>query len=571
MVTLLWRGWTISRWTWQDDDWVYLADAASMPLGDYMLQMYNGHLMPGEFLIMWVITYLAPLNFTVPLTITAVASALIVLLWGRALATVAGESTWVLMPLALLSLSPLLIRPTMWWASALQVLPLQACLAWGVLVAARMATRPTRRDTAELLAALAVALFFWEKAVLLVLPFVMVLVSARGGTLAARVRLHRWPVAALATLGLTYSGLYLLLGRQSSDQREKGINFARPPTVGETSEFMGSGLGNLLAPGALGGPWGTMPTVSHAFSVAAPWINVATSLTLALVVALVLLTRVGAWLPVAGAAVYTLISWALVLFSSRFVNLGTIAINDERYSVDCFSVVVLGLVLGVARPARSSRGALRGWFVRPAVLGVPLVVSLVLGNVMAVQRIGVSPAKHWVDTLTRDLGERDEVSLVESTAPDHVLAPSYWLEYAKTSRMLSPLRQVSFTEEAPQLRTIADSGRLVPVDVSKDTHSEPGPVEGCGYSIEPGATVAVPMSQELFSWTWVVRIDTFAAEGGEMVVDFGDEQTSLQVRSGLRSVQLPYSGAVAEEIRFTMDGGATCLTSVVIGNARPSG
>ena len=30
VVTALWRAWTVSRWSWQDDDWVYLADAARL-------------------------------------------------------------------------------------------------------------------------------------------------------------------------------------------------------------------------------------------------------------------------------------------------------------------------------------------------------------------------------------------------------------------------------------------------------------------------------------------------------------------------------------------------------------
>lgn len=553
---------------------MYLANASSMPLVEYALQMYNGHLMPGEFLVMWIITAIAPLDYTVPLALTAVFSALVVGIWGRALSHIAGERRWLLVPLVLISLSPLLIRPTIWWASALQVLPMQACLAWGVLVAARMATRPTRRGTVELVVALAVALFFWQKAVLLLLPFFMVLVSAKGGALLDRIRLHRAPILALTLLAGGYSALYLALGRQGSDQREKGINFSSPPSLKDSLEFMSSGLGNLLAPGTLGGPWGSMPTVSHAYSVATPAVNIATSALLAVTVVAVLVTRRGAWVPLAVGAVYTLVSWALVLFSSRFVNLGTIAINDERYSVDCFTVVLLALTLGIAGPARTRvpTAFQAGPFSRALAVAIPgaLLVSLVLGNVLAVQRIGIAPAKPWVDAMTRELEARDNVTLVESTAPDRVLAPSYWLEYAKASRMLSPLEHVSFTDPAPQLHVVSDTGQLEPVVVNEDARSDPGPVEGCGYTVQPGSVVIVPLNRELFAWNWVLRVDTFAAEGGTMVIDLGAQERTLEVSSGLQSVALPYSGEVSKEISVAIDGGTVCLTSLVVGNPKPA-
>jgi hypothetical protein len=288
----------------------------------------------------------------------------------------------------------------------------------------------------------------------------------------------------------------------------------------------------------------------------------------------VIVTRRGAWVPLAGAAVYTLVSWALVLFSSRFVNLGTIAINDERYSVDCFTVVLLAFVLGVARPLRqrlpAARRAGRASRALAGGLTFALAVSLIVGNVLAVRRIGVAPAKSWVDTVTQGLRARDRVTLVDSTAPDRVLAPSYWLEYARTSRMLSPLENVSFSAPSPELQLVSDTGRLEPVAVSEDARSEPGPVEGCGYTIEPGTIVSVPMTQDLFSWNWVLRVDTFAAQGGELVLDLGKQERTVMVGSGLQSVALPYSGEVSDELRATIDGGTICLTTVVVGNPIPA-
>ena len=86
VLVLVWRAWLVSRWTWDFDDWVYMADTRSMSFGAYLMQDYNGHLMPAEFLLSWLVTYLAPLNFVVPVVLVSTACAASTWLWGRAFA-----------------------------------------------------------------------------------------------------------------------------------------------------------------------------------------------------------------------------------------------------------------------------------------------------------------------------------------------------------------------------------------------------------------------------------------------------------------------------------------------------
>ncbi len=576
-VTLVWRAWVASRWTWQErDDWVYLSNAATMPFLDYVFQIYNGHLMPAEFFVNWLVTAWAPLNYSLPLVLIAVGSAGVVWQWGRALAAVADEHRWLLLPLALLAASPLMIRPVIWWASALQVLPLQFCMASVVLFAGRMAVEPDRRDRAKLAVAFVVALLFWEKAVLLVLPIGLVLICAHGGTPRARVRLHRSTILTVAGVAIAYTLLYLVLGHGSGDQREKGVNFSRPPTGGEALEFLLSGLGSLLAPGVAGGPWGSMPTTSHAYSLASPWVSWTTMAALLMAVAGIVRLRREAWLPLLGAILYLFVSWGLVLFSSRFVNLGTIAIDDERYVVDSFAVLLLALVLALARPARSRELAQAAVLRDPRIrrvasFAVPatLTASLVAGNLTAAHRIGVSPAKSWVDSVTAELGN-DPVTLVESVAPDRVLAPSYWLDYAKASRMLAPLDAVSFTEPANDLHVLSETGTLESVTVSADTRSQPGPVEDCGYVIAAGRPATIPMTQGLFAWTWAVQVDTIAGEGGRMTIELGSATRTVEVGPGLHSTYFPFGGEVPDSLDVRVEGGTICVTSIIAGNALPS-
>ena len=579
-VALVWRGWTVTRWSWQDDDWVYLANASTMSLPDYLFQMYHGHLMPGEFLVMWVATRVAPLDHTVPTLLTAVAAAGVVLLWARALARIAGERVWVLVPLALLALSPLLIRPTVWWASALQVLPLQACLAWGVLVAAAMARTPTRRGTVQLVAALVVGLFFWEKAILLVAPFAMVLVSADGGRLVERVRRHAITLAALGAVSAAYLALYLFLGRGGTDQEELGVNFSNPPSAREALDFIGSGLGNLLAPGTLGGPWGSMPGGSEPFAEAAPTVQLVTSLLLALAVAVVVVAYRQAWVPFTAAAAYTLVSWALVLFSSRFANLGSLAINDERYTADAFAVVVLAFVVALTRPVRAGARVRRRVPVPARVLVTGLagvsIVSLVVGNVLAVQRIGTHPGRAWAENVRTEIlrsPEPSPVVLWDGYAPQTVLQTGFWNEWSLLSSMLLPLGdRVAFREPAAQIYQPDDDGMLVPVGISELSTSEPGPDDGCGYLVEPGRSVPVPMSAALFHWGWGLEVSAYSASGGDLRVDLGSTDVDLTLPSGVQTRAVQVDGEVADTVVLSVPddaAGAICVTEMHVGEPEP--
>ena len=48
--------WTISHWSWFADDWIYLDQTQHQGFLEYVFQGYNSHLMPGQFLVTWIIT-----------------------------------------------------------------------------------------------------------------------------------------------------------------------------------------------------------------------------------------------------------------------------------------------------------------------------------------------------------------------------------------------------------------------------------------------------------------------------------------------------------------------------------
>ena len=118
VATAAWRWWTISHWSWFADDWIYLYETQEQGFLAYVFQGYNSHLMPGQFLVTWLITAWQPLDFGLAaLVLTAVR--------GRArssrgrprCARSSARRSSCCSRSLFLALSPLLLMPTVWFAS----------------------------------------------------------------------------------------------------------------------------------------------------------------------------------------------------------------------------------------------------------------------------------------------------------------------------------------------------------------------------------------------------------------------------------------------------------------------
>ena len=575
-VVLLWRAYSVSRWSWDVDDWVYSSNTASMGFWEYVFQKYNGHLMPAEFVVQWVLTHLAPLKWWPVVVLVSVASAASVWLWSRATAAIAGERVWLVVPQALVALSPLLIHPMSWWASALQVLPMQLCAAWMVIASVRLAASGSRRDLLHLLAGFLVGLAFWEKAVLLVLPALAVLLHQSHGSLRARLRQQLRPVLALAVTSIVYVAAFLVFAttRPDTGRTDIAVRLSAYRSPGEITGFFWRGFADLLAPAVLGGPWGTLPTPATIFD--RPPLLVSTlSAAIVLAAAFAAARRVrGWWLPVALVAVYTGVSWGLVLYSARFELQGSSVVNQERYLADGFLMVYLAALLLLTSPRRRPAGPTVSAVGRrraAGAVGVLLLGSLVVGNVWGLATLGTLPSKPWVENVVSATHREQPVALLDGYAPDRVLPAAYWLDDARLSRMLAPIPGVSFNGPADQLWGVDDDGRLHELDVEASSRSEEGPVADCGYSVEAGASVVAPTTAPLFALDWVVQVDALAAQGGTLTVDLGDRAVTMGVGPGLSQHQFAYRGAVGSTLRLSMspDSGTVCVIGVSIGNAVP--
>ncbi|HOA03360.1 MAG TPA: hypothetical protein PKI27_13655 [Dermatophilaceae bacterium] len=582
VVTLVWRTWTVSAWSWIQDDWIYQIEAQRMPLGDYLTQNYNQHFMPGQFLLSWASTTLAPLDYTVAIVVTVGLSALSILAWAAALAEVFGETSRALLALALVALSPIFLPTSLWWAASIQVLPLQATMALVILFLCRYLRQPGVRPLVGLGIAYLLGLFFWQKALLLVIPaFFLVLLLGSGSPL-ARLRSAWRPLGLLAALTALYVPVYLLVLAKPGSAGMGVDHTFTPRGLGESLSFFFTGLFNIVLPSLVGGPWGAADNTTSIYDPipAMLWLPM---LALAVCAAILIVRhrRRGGWL-IGMVLSYAVVSWGLVLFSSRYQSIGVLSVREARYSADLLPVIFFALVFAVTRSrieAATATTPLR----RPlptvvtgrvdALVGLltfAVSLSALAGNGAEWQRIEPHSPKPWVTTIVRDATAVGPRSLFDGVAPDGVINPGFFPDYAHMSDMLSPLGlPLAFDAPARQVLIARGDGHLVNAAVEDLVQVPTGPVSDCGYLVKPGETAYVPVTKQLFAWTWFVQVDYFSERGGTAVLRTDAKNWTIHLEPGLNQVQLPIVDSVsALAIAGAADAGTSCITKIQVGNIR---
>ena len=249
---LVLRGWLFGQRHYYADDLrlLHLADGSALLSPSYLLQDYDGHLMPGAFLVAGLVERAGPLEWWPAAVSLLLLQALASLALLRLLRVVLGERPVLLVALAFGLFTPMVLGSVTWWAAALNSLPLQIGLAWFVADAVLLVRTGRRRYAVSGTAALAFALAFYLKAVLLppVAFGVVVVLLLRDGTpspLLAAVRRGRelwWGTGAvLAVWAVTY------LATRTDDPVDVG-------SAGQVGLTVATGF-KALTPAVLGGPF----------------------------------------------------------------------------------------------------------------------------------------------------------------------------------------------------------------------------------------------------------------------------------------------------------------------------
>lgn len=586
-VSLLVWAWAASRSYFRQDDFVYFHRAATRPLdADYLFDGYEGHLMPGQFLLVEGLVRVAPMNWAaavaVVLAFRLVASVAAV----RLLVGLFGRRPAVLAPLALFLFSPLLLLPFLWWAAALQVLTLQAATVLAALAHVRYLRTGRTRDGALAVVAVAGGLFFWEKALLipLVLAGVEVMARRAGMPVAPARRRPVWLAHVLLAAG--YVALYLW-------RIDPAGRRAAPASPADVAGLSREVLVEGFLPGLIGGPWRGGYNSSIAPAPGTAGIVVGLAIVGAIIAATCLArprSAVPAWLVLGGYLAFDIGLIAAV----RLDFLGPAIGRDPRYTADAVVVAALAFafallpVAGAPPPqlpagpvSRRAATALRSRLAgrgapRPVaallVLLPAYLVSCLLTTGLAAQHMERISARSFVETATAELRKQSGAVVWDGPVPENVIA-GLFDEDARVSRVFAPLPSPPrFDEPTGDLRMVDGLGLVRPVDVIPEAQSRPSRDRACGYGVQVGRQRSIPLDRVAGARAQVIRVGYYAARALPGTVTADLTVTRVVFQQGLHYLYTVVEGPVAR-LSLGLDPaegvGGICATGVVVGQPWP--
>ncbi|MFS3130311.1 alpha-(1-_3)-arabinofuranosyltransferase family protein [Nocardioides sp. Bht2] len=338
-------------WFWQDD----LGHLhASQQLGlsrEFLVRDYSGHLEIGQYFMYWLLD-LQSMSFAAAATFMVVGQALASLLLWAILRRLFGYSWWLLVPFAAYLFTPLGLITGAWWAAGMQAFPLQVLMLATILslIGLHQSRGRALAWGVGSLMAHALALLFWQKALLVLPAAVLVVGLVLWAGLPLRERLaalrRRWVWWALhAVVYVGYLSIYLSMSGSGALSGERQLTVL---------EFLRTTLLAVVVPGAFGGPWHTRGAENSLM----PEPGVAVTVTCLVLLTLVLAASL--WRRGRGAIAgwFVLLSYLamdlLLLFTGRAEYLGLVA-RDPRYVTDALPILVIGICAAFQGPRRRPR------------------------------------------------------------------------------------------------------------------------------------------------------------------------------------------------------------------------
>lgn len=573
LVQLAFRAWAAwSSWYFLDD-LIFLRKFDEVHRWSYLMEPYNGHLMPGGKLVFWAIGSAGAAQWWPAAVFLVVGQAIasVACLW--MLVTLFGRQ-WAILPPFVLYLFLALTTPAyMWFVAATQQLPLQIVLSVAVGAWVRYLRGDGRRWLAVTMCTLALGFFFREKA-LLVLP-ILVFLSLfyfTAGGLRGRVRsLGRQAVGLVLVLAIGVAYLVVYRHRVPSQMS--------PVTGGLALDLAGTMLGSTLTSGLVGGPWRwDEPSPPNSFADPPTWAVSASWLVIGVVIAYLLLRRRRAWPALLLFAGYVGGTYLLVL-SGRGAALGAELGTDTRYLSDI--PIVLGLCLGLATatlhgaPGSSAPREPAPVVRVPSVLTAALLAIVVVGGVASsvgyIRPWHNSVAHTFFERLDQDVSARGSVDLADRVLPEDVMsqlaAPRNNLSF------LAPLLTdgARFPDQTSSLLVVDDDGELRRAHIDPVLSSQTGTVAGCGWKVAR-AGKTIPLTGRAIDYSWWLRIGYLATSSTTATVTAGDTSVEVSLRQGLNDLFLRVEdGFEAVRIDNLRSDTTVCVDTIDVGRATPGG
>jgi hypothetical protein len=577
LCQLAFRAWVVYPSWFFLDDYNLLHDATRRPLTlDYLLTPYNSHLMPGGRLIVWLVADSGPVNwaFAATLTLALQAAASVAALW--MLTTLFGPRWPTLALLAIYLTSAITVPATIWWAAALNLVPLQVAFFLSVGTWVRFLRGRRTPWLVGTVAMLAIGLLFDVKALLIapVLAFLALAYFAHGSLRDRIVTVARrdWPVLLLGTLVLGgYVAYYLTHVDQPLTQTRLSV----------VTDIANTMLGTAFMSAVVGGPWRwTVLAPPTAYADPPAWALHLAWVAVVLVVLYAVLRRrrtLRAWALLAG----YLLGLMALLVESRAPSFGGVIGLEYRYLTDsaCVVTLCLGLAFLPLGGSVESSAARTEPLLRVAVPEAGLAALLVFvcgsGVVSSVRYAGYwhsdNASDPYLHNLAADLKAQGAVDLADQPVAEDVMsnlaAPNNTVR--RLTSVLSD--RVAFPRASARLAVVAPDGTLQRALIGPGVVSRPGPRQDCGWLVgEQGRNI--PLTGRAFPWVWWLRVGYLASQDSAVRVSAGSDHVDASVQAGLNSLYVRLDGTF-DTVRIDgLDDDATlCVDTIEVGQPTPGG
>ena len=563
----------------------YAAGRAWWP---FVIESNGTHFAPLPLSIDWLTVQIAPLADWPAVTVTVLIRVVLVLAVWQLLRELFGPRAALLVPLAVVTITPALLPTTAWYRQAMTALLMVVFLCVASHQHLRFVRTGQGRALLGVVLSVTAALLTFEKAVLIAPWLALLTAAASPATASLRERLRRirrgWaPLAVAGCLTAAHLLIYL------NGPFDKGA--AGQLQAGDVVQMIGRQLAEGLVPGLLGGPWRWRETSPYYSVPAAPVALIVGGLVLtafALVWCLRRNSRRAVWALVAFLGYY--LPAAAIVAVGRLSRFGDVVALDYRLWPDVTVVAVFCACLAVL-PVRAEQSGNSRTPASSTTKGVWLtlvaavLISSVVSSAAFVERWRANPTGSYLRTLQAQLRESGStpVRLAPVGLPSAVLPfwidPDYSLE-----DLLAPAEGLAtFHNIDGPVLVPDDSGRLAPLRLHEQAAADPGPDGFCGYSVRPAQSRDIPLPSETpYYADEMVHLGVLASRATTLTVSvLSDSATrSVVTREPLATapgphrflVRVPYDTRVsAIRVRATDPQATICvvLAALVVPEENP--
>jgi hypothetical protein len=577
----VWRAWIAFQGYFTGDDFVFTYHAATASFDlDYLLREHLGHLMPGAFALVWLLNAISPLNYPLVVLVDLLLQGAAGWCMYKLLILLFGHRKAVLLPLAFFLFTPLTLDAFLWWAAALNHLPLQLGLVFAVYAHVKYLREARFRWLLAAFGSLLLTLSFFEKAVLIP-PYLLVLTLLYFCEGPARSRLlgtvrDHWKLwLGYGVICGAYVALYI---------SRVTFAFDSSPDLPTTAQLAGRVVGTTFVPGFFGGPWEWLPIGLSGGAAAPPewakWLS--WELLIVLFVGTVLVRR-GALRAWALLGAYLAADVAL-LAAGRLSWIGPVIGQSYRYVADAAAPATITLALvalpllgehsPLTRVGEAARDALRRRTWLPVLGGALVANAFLLSATYTTQTYSElwqdNAARGYVETARHALAEAPTGTvLLDEPVPENVLHVLFTPNNG-TSHVFAPLKdRPPFGRSTDHLWVFDAQGNLVP-GVVGGVGSEAGPLANCGYAVTDTGTTLIPLDRAVFAWPWTVHVAYLAGARTPATVRLGDAEATVVLKKGLNDLYLPLTGKGSYlQIGGLDEGAGVCIDRVTVGLTGP--